>query len=95
MKKCNCPECGKELIRLEPFEPGVYEFWCNSCDIDINITKNKEVEYPKVKAVPKKEVIVENQKSMRDVITSYNDDDIKEEANKTMKMIISRLVGNE
>ena len=40
MKKCNCPECNKELIRLEPFEEGIYEFWCDSCDIDIVITKN-------------------------------------------------------
>lgn len=44
MKKCNCPECGKELIRLEPFEKGVYEFWCDDCNIDIVITKNNEVE---------------------------------------------------
>lgn len=44
MKKCNCPECGKELIRLEPFENGVYEFWCDDCNIDIVITKNNETE---------------------------------------------------
>lgn len=42
MKKCNCPECNKELIRLEPFEDGVYDFWCDNCDIDITITKNDE-----------------------------------------------------
>lgn len=44
MKKFNCPVCGKELVRLEPFEKGVYEFWCNHCNIDIVITKNDEVE---------------------------------------------------
>lgn len=42
MKKCNCPECGKELIRLEPFEKGVCKFWCDDCKIDVVITKNKE-----------------------------------------------------
>jgi transposase-like protein len=44
MKKCNCPECGKELIRLEPFVNGVYEFWCDDCNIDIVIIKNNETE---------------------------------------------------
>ena len=44
MKKYNCPECDKELIRLEPFEEGVYEFWCDTCNIDIVIYKNKEIE---------------------------------------------------
>lgn len=43
MKKFNCPVCGKELIRLEPFEHGIYDFWCDDCDIDISITKNNEV----------------------------------------------------
>lgn len=40
MKKFNCPVCGKELVRLEPFANGVYEFWCDSCDVYIVITKN-------------------------------------------------------
>ena len=44
MKKCNCPVCDKELIRLEPFEENVYEFWCDNCDIDIIITKNDETD---------------------------------------------------
>ena len=44
MKKYNCPVCDKELIRLAPFEEGVYDFWCDDCDIDITITKNDEVE---------------------------------------------------
>ena len=42
MKKYNCPDCGKELIRLEPFKKGIYELWCDDCDIDIVITKNNE-----------------------------------------------------
>ena len=44
MKKFNCPVCNKELIRLEPFEKGVYAFWCDDCNIDIVVTKNDEVE---------------------------------------------------
>ena len=44
MKKFNCPVCNKELIRLEPFEKGIYNFWCDHCNIDIVITKNNEVE---------------------------------------------------
>lgn len=44
MRKCNCPYCDKELIRLEPFEPGKYDFWCDDCDIDITIINNKETE---------------------------------------------------
>ena len=48
MKKCNCPKCNKELIRLEPFENGVYEFWCDTCDIDIEITQNIATNYADV-----------------------------------------------
>lgn len=39
-KKLNCPICGKELIRIEPFEDGLYEFWCDDCDIDIYISES-------------------------------------------------------
>lgn len=42
MKKIYCPKCGKELIRLEPYEEGVYEFWCDDCNIDITIEENEE-----------------------------------------------------
>ena len=42
MKKMNCPKCGKELIRLEPCEEGVYEFWCDDCGLDITIRENEE-----------------------------------------------------
>jgi hypothetical protein len=42
MKKCICPNCGKELVRLEPFEVGVYKFWCDDCNIDICIEKEEE-----------------------------------------------------
>ena len=44
MNKYSCPICGKGLIRLEPFEEGIYEFWCDDCDTDIVITKNDETE---------------------------------------------------
>lgn len=44
MKKYNCPCCERELIRLEPFEDGIYDFWCDKCNIDIQIIKNKEIE---------------------------------------------------
>lgn len=40
MKRMNCPFCNKELIRLEPFEDGIFEFWCDNCDVDIAVTKN-------------------------------------------------------
>ena len=43
MKKMNCPFCNKELIRLEPFEDGIFEFWCDNCDVDIAVTKNQDV----------------------------------------------------
>ena len=42
MKRMICPKCGKELIRLEPYEEGIYEFWCDDCNLDITITENKE-----------------------------------------------------
>ena len=42
MKKINCPKCDKELIRLEPYEEGVYEFWCDICNIDITIEENED-----------------------------------------------------
>lgn len=44
MKHCDCPVCGKTLVRLEPFEDGVYEFWCDHCNVDVVITKNDEVD---------------------------------------------------
>ena len=47
MKKYNCPCCEKELIRLEPFEDGIYDFWCDEYNIDIQIIKNNEIEKEK------------------------------------------------
>lgn len=35
MKMCNCPLCWKQLIRLEPYEDGVYKFWCDDCNAEI------------------------------------------------------------
>ena len=46
-KKHNCPVCGKELIRLEPYEEtdeGIeFDYWCDECDIDITITAPKNI----------------------------------------------------
>lgn len=44
INKINCPSCSKGLIRLEPFEEGEYQFWCDKCNIDIVITENNEKE---------------------------------------------------
>lgn len=40
-KTIECPSCHKPLIRLGLYQPGVYEFWCNDCDIDVVITTNE------------------------------------------------------
>lgn len=42
--KLYCPNCNKSLIRLEPFEDGISEFWCDKCNIDIRIEDNNEIE---------------------------------------------------
>lgn len=44
MEHVNCPKCGKELIRLEPYETGIYEFWCDYCNLDIVVTDNDVIE---------------------------------------------------
>ena len=41
MKKANCPNCDKELIKLN-FAKHYHEFWCDECDIDIKIWENKK-----------------------------------------------------
>lgn len=41
VNKINCPLCGRELIRLEPYEPGSYNFWCDDCDVNIDITNDE------------------------------------------------------
>lgn len=43
-KRVNCPSCGKELIRLEPYEGKTCRFWCDDCNLDIEITDNNEYE---------------------------------------------------
>lgn len=53
MKKFNCPVCNKELIRLEPFENGVYEFYCDDCNIDIEIIDNNHCNPDRIKTEPK------------------------------------------
>ena len=45
MKMLDCPKCGKGLIRLEPIlDEGIYEYWCDDCNIDISIVDNNEYE---------------------------------------------------
>ncbi len=44
MKYAQCPKCKKQLIRLESYEKGIYTFWCDDCDIDIQITENDKIE---------------------------------------------------
>ena len=41
MNKINCPKCEKELIRLEPFDEDVYEFWCDDCNLTITIEEEE------------------------------------------------------
>ena len=46
--KIYCPKCNQELIPLEPYErDGLYEYWCNICDLDIQIIDHKEEESEK------------------------------------------------
>lgn len=52
-KRVNCPSCGKELIRLEPYEDKICRFWCDDCDLDIEITDNNE--YTELEELIKKE----------------------------------------
>lgn len=43
IKHISCPVCGKQLIPLEPQdEKGIYDFWCDICDIDIHVEVNGE-----------------------------------------------------
>ena len=42
-KHLNCPACGKQLVNLmskEAREAGFHHFWCDVCDIDVNIDEN-------------------------------------------------------
>lgn len=41
MRKMNCPRCDKELIRLEPYLPGFYTFYCDDCKLEIEITDHE------------------------------------------------------
>lgn len=41
---CTCPKCWKSLIRLEPYVDGVYNYWCDECNIDISINKSEKGE---------------------------------------------------
>ena len=44
MKKISCPNCGKELIGLEPYEPGESTFWCDNCNMDILVSEDQNYE---------------------------------------------------
>lgn len=41
-KKIYCPNCGKELIRLEPYVEETYEAWCDTCGINITLWPDDE-----------------------------------------------------
>ena len=41
-KKIYCPNCGKELIRLEPYIGERYDAWCDTCGIDITLWPDEE-----------------------------------------------------
>ena len=43
MKTYICPKCGKQLVRLEPYEKGVYEYWCDDCNTNIKIEAEEEM----------------------------------------------------
>jgi transcription elongation factor Elf1 len=43
-KHLNCPVCGRQLVNLmseEARKAGFHHFWCDVCDIDVNIDENK------------------------------------------------------
>lgn len=39
-----CPQCHKGLIRLEPYKVSEYDYWCDDCNILIQVTKANEIE---------------------------------------------------
>ena len=42
-KHLNCPVCGRQLVNLnseETRKAGFHRFWCDVCDIDIDIDEN-------------------------------------------------------
>lgn len=43
-KHLNCPACGRQLVNLnteEARKAGFHHFWCDVCDIDVDIDENK------------------------------------------------------
>ena len=62
MDKINCPTCKKELIRLEPYIPGVYEFWCDNCNIDAVIFDNVEISKNARKELVSRELKINDEK---------------------------------
>lgn len=68
MKKMNCPKCGKELIRLEPYQPGLYLFLCDDCDLELTVWNKKETRgWFKKDVMHNKQKSVLNDQLVRDV----------------------------
>ena len=43
MKKHTCPRCEKELINLSEYDKNVDTFWCDDCNIEIIVEKQKHM----------------------------------------------------
>ena len=41
-KKCNCPNCNKELINLNLMNTNILKFRCDDCDIEMTIKTSKK-----------------------------------------------------
>lgn len=72
MKKYNCPNCGKELIRLEPFEEDIYTYWCDTCNIDITIEDNDKNWLKHLELYKKESNAMNNKKSDKIIGKEYN-----------------------
>ena len=40
--KVYCPKCNKELVDLTPHLTRNHSYWCDECDLDIEITEDKK-----------------------------------------------------
>lgn len=48
--KAYCPKCNKELIDLTPHLTGNHSYWCDDCDLVIEITEQDKIITREVKA---------------------------------------------